>query len=223
MRRGVDIAQVRRQCGVERGGGLGRRGEVHNGADDNASGTAVLAALARSLTVDRARLRRSVLLAAFSGEELGLLGSAHYVKHPVVPLDKTVAMVNMDMLGALRRNGLLVGGAGTSQAFGELLSSQNTVFDFRFKLSAGGLAQSDHAVFNAKKIPVLFLFTGTHKRYHRPTDDADTLNYPGLERVARFAHGLVRALARMDQAPAYVAVPSSAGRHGGIKVRLGLI
>lgn len=205
--------------GEARSSSLGELGQVYNGADDNASGTVALVAIARELV--RRPPRRSVVLVAFSGEELGLLGSAAYVRQPAVPLERTVAMVNMDMVGRLRNDRLLVFGSETAAEFPALLDSLNTAARFDLKYSGDGFGRSDQQSFYVARKPVLHVFTDLHEDYHRPTDDWERINLPGLVRVADFTGSLVRALADRTaplsfifKAPAPVAAGPSASGSG---------
>lgn len=159
--------------------------EVHNGADDNASGTAALMEVARRMAAGPAP-ERSILFLAFSGEEKGLLGSAAYVNAPLFPLDRTVAMLNMDMVGRLNENRLTVFGTGTAEEWSEVLDEANAQLETRFITvpNPDGYGPSDHASFYGHGIPVLHLFTNTHSEYHRPEDDTDLINEEGLVRVA---------------------------------------
>lgn len=179
-------------------------GTIHNGADDNASGTAALLEIAGLLAEQRSRLRRRILLIFFDGEELGLLGSKHFAGSPTVPLAQIVAMLNLDMVGRLEKNHLMVGGTGTSPIWAELLHGLNEDGG-RFKLTLwpGGRAPSDHTSFYEKDIPVLFFFTGLHNDYHRPTDDWNTLEYRGHERVARFAAAVALDVATRPERPPF--------------------
>lgn len=179
--------------GEAKSSSLGDPGQVYNGADDNASGTVALVAIARELA--RHPARRSVLLVAFSGEELGLLGSAAYVREPAVPLEQTVAMVNLDMVGRLRNGRLLVFGSETATEFPALLDSLNLVEKFDLKYSGDGFGRSDQQSFYVAKKPVLHVFTDLHEDYHRPTDDWEKINVPGLVKVAGFTASVVRTIA----------------------------
>ena len=176
-----------------RSSSLGNVGEIHNGADDNASGSVALIEIARQLAGKPPG--RSVVLVAFSGEELGLLGSAAYVRSPAVPMDKTVAMVNLDMVGRLKNDRLLVFGSETATEFPVLLDSLNAGPKFDLKYSGDGFGRSDQQSFYLAKKPVLHVFTDLHEDYHRPTDDWEKLNLAGLEKVATYATSIVRALA----------------------------
>jgi hypothetical protein len=186
-------------------------GAVHNGADDNASGVAALIEIARSLAAKPPA--RTVVFVAFAGEELGLLGSAYYVKHPAVPMASTVAMVNLDMVGRLRNDRLIVYGTATAKEFPALLDSLDRAAGFDLKAKGDGFGPSDQSSFYAARRPVLHFFTDLHKDYHRSTDDWPKLNMDGLKRVADFAAATVRALANRRQALTFVAVPMTA--HGG--------
>ncbi|MEO8088709.1 MAG: M28 family peptidase [Gemmatimonadales bacterium] len=168
-------------------------GLVHNGADDNASGAAALIQVAARLAGSPPA--RTVVFIAFSGEELGLLGSAYYVKQPIYPLAGTLAMVNLDMVGRLRNGRLIVYGARSAKEFPALLDSLNWYAGFDMKAQGDGYGPSDHSSFYVAKRPVLHLFTDLHEDYHRTTDDWQKVNYDGLKRVADFTLGLVTALA----------------------------
>jgi hypothetical protein len=168
-------------------------GSVHNGADDNASGVSALIQVAARLAVSPPA--RTVVFIAFSGEELGLLGSAYYVKTPIYPLAGTLAMVNLDMIGRLRNGRLIVYGARSASQFPALLDSLNWYAGFDLKAQGDGYGPSDQSSFYAAKRPVLHLFTDLHEDYHRSTDDWQKINLDGLKRVSDFALGLVTALA----------------------------
>jgi hypothetical protein len=186
---------------------------VHHGADDNASGTALLVEVARRL-VARGPLPRTVLLVAFSGEERGLLGSAHYVANPAVPIADTVAMVNLDMVGRLDAEKLIVHGTGTSAGFDELVDRLAAAAGLTTAKEPGGFGPSDHSSFYAKKVPVLHLFTGSHADYHRPTDTADKINYDGMVRLAGLVTDVVAELASGPR-PDYREVASTMFARGG--------
>jgi hypothetical protein len=192
-------------------------GLVHNGADDNASGVAGLIQVAARLA--KSPPARTVVFIAFSGEELGLLGSSHYVKEPIYPLAGTLAMINLDMVGRLRNGRLIVYGARTAKEFPALLDSLNWYAGFDLKAQGDGYGPSDQSSFYAAKRPVLHLFTDLHEDYHRTTDDWQKVNLDGLKRVADFTLGLVTALANrrgaltfLDQAgplPTHTSSPSA--------------
>lgn len=188
---------------------------IHPGADDNASGSAGLLELARYLSSQRKNLRRSVLLIAFTGEELGLLGSAYYVNHPSYPLSSTIAMINLDMVGRMHDNVLVVEGMGTSPGFEELATKENNRSALKLTLKPDGFGPSDHASFYAKDIPVMFFFTNLHDDYHRPSDTWDKINYTGEATVVDYAARIVRDLVNADAKPSFVRVQSTAAQPGG--------
>lgn len=171
---------------------------IHHGADDNASGVAGLLELARVFGAERQNLRRSVVFIAFSGEELGLLGSNHYVKNPMIPLDKTVAMLNMDMIGRMRADTLIVGGIGTSPQWKPLVEQLNQTRGFVLKMQDDGYGPSDHASFYGKDIPVLFFFTGVHDDYHKPSDTADRINVTSEQQVVALVHDIAAKINSQD-------------------------
>ncbi|MBX3145375.1 MAG: M28 family peptidase [Gemmatimonadales bacterium] len=172
---------------------LGTPGEIHNGADDNASGTAALLDIARRFAA--APAKRTVVLVAFSGEEFGLLGSAAYVRSAPVSMERTVAMVNLDMVGRLRNDRLLVFGSETATEFPAMLDSLNGTHRFDLHYSGDGFGRSDQQSFYLARKPVLHMFTDLHEDYHRPSDDWDKINLPGLVRVAAYTTDVVRAIA----------------------------
>jgi len=192
------------------------QGQIHNGADDNASGITGLLAVARALAAGPP-LRRSVLFAAFSGEEMGLLGSAHYVEHPVRPLADTVAMLNLDMVGRLSEGRLTVFGAETSPAFEPLVREAGRELPLVPEFAEGAFAPSDQTSFFAKGIPVLHVFSGTHPQYHTPEDDAALVNAEGIALVARLVAGTAAELADAPERPPVVlaeAPPPGSGEGG---------
>ena len=181
-------------------------GLVHNGADDNASGAAALIQVAARLAASPPA--RTVVFIAFSGEELGLLGSAHYVQQPIYPLAGMMAMVNLDMVGRLRNGRLIVYGARSAKEFPALLDSLNWYAGFDLKAQGDGYGPSDHSSFYAAKRPVLHIFTDLHEDYHRTTDDWQKVNYDGLKRVADFSLGLVTALANRTRPLTLLELPA---------------
>lgn len=195
---------------------------VHHGADDNASGTAMLLEVARRLAAD-GPLPRSVLFIAFSGEERGLLGSGHYAANAVLPLSDTVAMVNLDMVGRLADDKVIVHGTGTGTGLETLVDSLVAEHGLAVAKEPGGFGPSDHASFYAKKIPVLHVFTGSHGDYHRPSDTADKINVAGMEKLASLVTAVVRDLASRPDRPAYVEVAAPAFARGGDRPYFGSI
>jgi len=180
-----------------------KRKEIHNGADDNASGTSGLLEAAEYLASRRGELRRSILFMTFTGEERGLIGSAHWVEHPTVPFKKLTAMINMDMIGRLDGRKLFIGGAQTSPSFEPLLGELIRQSGMEVTLGAGGRAPSDNTSFYRKGLPVLFFFTGLHPEYHRPSDDWDTLDLDGLEQVATLAALTTERVANLPERPKF--------------------
>lgn len=201
---------------------------VHNGADDNASGTAGLLELAQAFA-SRQPTGENILFAAFAAEEIGLLGSAYLASN--LPPDVAVieAMVNMDMIGRLNEaDELSIYGTGTGDAWDDLIDVINAGDGFGFSISRipDGYGASDHSSFYAKQIPVLHFFTGTHGDYHRPSDDPATLNYAGEERVVRFIREMVVRLDRRQEVLTYQAVAqprTEGGGRAGLGVYTGVI
>jgi Peptidase family M28/PDZ domain/PA domain len=194
-------------------------GQIHPGADDNASGTAGVLELARLFAPLKGQLDRGILFMSFSGEELGLLGSAHWVQEPTMPLDKCIAMINMDMIGRIRDNKVFVGGTGTGSTFQAILEQAQKKTNFKLEYSAGGYAASDHTSFVAKKIPVLFFFSGLHADYHKPSDTADKINAPAAAQLLDLVGDVALQLVSAPQPPTFVNVvdakPAMGGPGGG--------
>ncbi len=175
---------------------------VHNGADDNASGTAGLLELARAFSAGT-RPRRSLLLIFFSGEERGLLGSKHFVKSPTVPLEQIRAMLNFDMIGRLSLNRFTIYGIQTAREFEALVEKAAAEVDVRYTKAGDVPGNSDHAPFHRKKIPVLFPFTGIHKQYHQPEDDWERIDAVGAAKVLTMSHQIIREVADMTSGPTW--------------------
>ena len=283
-----------------------REGEIHHGADDNASGTAGLLELARLLSQDREKMRRTLVFIAFGGEEEGLIGSSYYVAHPARPIEQTVAMINMDMVGRLKGDALTVGGVGTAAEWrgwveeanrgyrvsvdpmgtgaqtngnaggdgparrgtadkttgtpdgakdskgakgakgaktekgaknekdstpfiitgtdGRVVATATPGPVFTLRLNEDGYGPSDHSSFYSKRVPVLFLFTGAHEDYHKPSDTADKINYEGEALVLQFAREIIYDLQAAARRPTFaVARTEGASRSTGFRVYLGTI
>ncbi len=207
-------------------GGASARGEVHPGADDNASGTALVLELARELK--RARPRRSILLMAYGGEEEGLLGSQYWVQHPTQPLASVKFMVNFDMVGRLdpKAPRLMMGGLGAPKSAveaAEKLAPKSFAITADIGAAVGG---SDHMSFAQAKIPTFFFFTGLHGDYHRPTDTADHIDYAGLAQLAAYGRAVVLQLADGTAVPAFdpetAKIPSK-GNGGPMRIAFGSI
>ncbi|HEV8538960.1 MAG TPA: M20/M25/M40 family metallo-hydrolase [Bacteroidota bacterium] len=200
---------------------------IHHGADDNASGTAGLLEAAQNLAAAQDRAKRSILFIAFSGEELGLLGSDYYVKHPTLPLDHTVAMLNMDMIGRLKDSVLVVEGMATSPRWEEFVKKENRdSLDLRLK--GDGVGPSDHSSFYLKDIPVMFFFTNLHSDYHRPSDTWDKINYSGEQKVVELVSRIATDIAALETRPAFTRAAASGmsatgGDRQGVRVSLGVI
>ena len=195
-------------------GALDTNTSVHNGADDNASGTAALLEIGRLLASRRPA--RTIVLVAFSGEELGTLGSSYFVQHPVpLPIDSLYAMLNLDMVGRLRSARLMALGAATAKEFPPLLDSLNTPAKLDLRASGDGWGPSDHAVFFTTRHPVLHFFTDLHEDYHRATDDWDKLNFGGIVQISQFVADLALALANRTGPLTFVDAPRPQASTGG--------
>jgi len=195
--------------GMGETGSLYRGGDqqIHNGADDNASGTTGVIELAEKFAANSGSLKRSIIFVAFSGEELGLLGSNHFVNNLPFSEKNIITMINMDMIGRMNEeNNLIVYGTGTSPVWKDLLKKNNE-FSFKLSLNDEGYGPSDQSSFYAKEIPVLFFFTGTHTDYHRPSDDADKININKEEHILKYIYSIVTDLDRNSSRPEYVNVP----------------
>ena len=192
------------------GNSLDEAGDIHNGADDNASGSATLIDLATSLANSGWKPRRTIMFQWYSGEELGLLGSRHYVKEPVFPLDDHVFMLNMDMVGRLTGRRLLVGGTGTTPGMEELAQGYCDDLGLDMLNDPPGSAPSDNSSFYDVGIPCLFLFTGLHSDYHRAGDDAYKVNATGSQDIGRLARRLVEQLDARDERPKFTRSPGMA-------------
>ena len=205
---------------------------VHPGADDNASGDAVVLELAKYF--NKVRAKRSIIFAFFGAEEQGLVGSKAFLewmkqaddKRINLPKDKNgiVAMVNLDMVGRMRDNAMSVSGTGTSSAFKSIAEQVAEQTHLNISCTPDGYGPSDHASFVAADIPVLFLTTGGHMEYHTPDDVPSTLNYDGMQQTFDFSKELISRLVNMPETPDYISVPSSnTMKHANFKVTLGLM
>lgn len=214
--------------------------EIHNGADDNGSGTVTILELAKELAEAKENghpLARSVIFVSFTAEEEGLIGSAQFVSHPPVPLEKVVAMLNIDMVGRLRDNTLLIGGSGTAPSFERILNEAAPKAGIQWKdIGKGGMGPSDHMSFALKKVPVLFFFTGIHRDYHTPGDKVSKVNFNGMAEVVDFGRDVIEAMAAMPKEQYVTAAdkfsmsmglgdPSGvgAGGSGGPRASLGVV
>ncbi|HKX83475.1 MAG TPA: M28 family peptidase, partial [Pyrinomonadaceae bacterium] len=220
--------------------------DIHHGADDNASGTSAVLELARQFAKEK-KNKRTLIFMAFSGEEEGLLGSNFYVNNPIWPLEKTVAMINLDMVGRLKDQKLNIGGIGTASEWKRMVEERNINSEllgslgqvplptatpapgqslevFSLQLNEDGFGPSDHSSFYGKKIPVLFLFTGTHEDYHKPSDTFEKINYEGLTKITRYVSSMIKGIDLNLTRPTYT-VAKSSGTMGrtGFNVSLGTV
>jgi hypothetical protein len=192
------------------------RSAIHNGADDNASGVATVLELARTLAAEKGR-QRGLIVAFWSGEELGLIGSTHFATSPPLPLSTVSAYVNFDMVGRLRDSKLSVQGLGSSAQWRPLvqaaLAAQPSLVP---QFTDDPYLPTDVTAFYPKGVPVLAFFTGSHDDYHRPTDDAPTINYPGMQQVAAAAASTIWPLLTREQTPVYQKVEQALSARGGV-------
>ena len=174
-------------------------GEIHNGADDNASGVAGVLELARMLSQNKTIEKANYIFALFSGEEDGLIGSKKMAETIKTLYPNVSAMLNMDMIGRLNdKKELTVGGIGTNPEFSKMAERLKPA-GFNITLDESGVGPSDHTSFYLKDIPVLFLFTGTHNDYHKPSDDEDKINYTGVTTIVDYAFRIVNEISIMDK------------------------
>ena len=201
--------------------GLGGEGSLapnrrapHLGADDNASGVAAILELARSYG-QAGELERGILFLAFAGEEIGLLGSSHWVENPTLPLENAVAMFNFDMVGRIEKRRLYVGGVGTAEPFEALVQAAASEHELKVDRSKSGYSSSDHTSFAAKKIPVLFFFSGLHSDYHKPTDSADKIDGATTVEMLAMARQIIDGVAQREERLAFVEVAPEIRRDRG--------
>ncbi len=200
--------------------------QIHNGADDNASGIAGLLEIAQKVSVNRNELKRSILFMAFGAEEAGLIGSAYFTKSKLFDKLNIVAMINMDMIGRLVDNKLVIYGTGTSSIWDNILDSLNHPYNFVITKTPDGFGPSDHSSFYAKNIPVLHFFSGTHKDYHSPTDDYDKINSAGEVLIADLVYDVAMDIDRMSVKPDFIKVVTNNNENrsmGSVKVYVGTI
>jgi Zn-dependent M28 family amino/carboxypeptidase len=195
-------------------GSLARKdeeGQIHNGADD------------KRVPED---FRRGVVVALWSGEELGLIGSSYFVEHPPRPLENIVAYVNFDMVGRLRDNKPILQGVGSSTRWPALIEQHNVAAGFNLVLQTDPFLPTDVSAFYPKSVPVISFFTGSHEDYNRPTDDWQTLDYDGMERIGYFAYALTTDLVASTEPLDYAKVerrPEKSGQRGALRAYLGTI
>jgi len=202
-------------------------GQIHPGADDNASGTAGVLELARHFAPLKGKLHRGILFMNFAGEELGLLGSAAWVSHPTKPLDKAVAMLNMDMIGRVKDDKVYIGGVGTGSSFQNVLDRSQSNPPFKIEYSPSGYASSDHTSFIGKKIPVLFFFSGLHSDYHKPSDTWEKINAVAAVHLLDMVEKVTEQLDTAAERPAFQVVveekPSGTGGGAGYGAYFGSV
>jgi hypothetical protein len=199
-------------------------GKIHVGADDNASGAAAVLDIAAALAKERRH--RNVLVALWSGEELGLLGSAAFAAKPPVPLDRLAAYLNFDMVGRMQDNKLIVQATGTSPVWARLIEQANVAAGFNLAVQDDPYQPTDVSTFNASSVPSLTFFTGTHGDYHKPSDTADKIDYEDLDRVVDFAAAILRRVEDAKDAPAFTKVEQqmqSGGGRAGVRLFTGTI
>lgn len=220
-------------------GGKAAAGKIHLGADDNASGTTGLLELTRRFGAIKNRQGRRIVFIAFSAEEHGLDGSKFYCKEPLFPLDKTAAMLNMDMIGRTipvnsdwlgvfeKKDRLLIYGTGTGEGIDKLVDATTKKFDFKITKIPGGSGPSDHDSFYRKGVPVLFFYTGMHPEYHKPTDAPEKINVPGMKKTADLVETFAADFLTRETKPKYLVVAGgsadpTAPRTGPTGPRLGI-
>lgn len=205
-------------------GSLTNTHEIHNGADDNASGVSGMLELAEQFAKEKSN-GKSILLIAFSGEELGLLGSSYFTDNLPVPASQIDAMINMDMIGRLdTASSLIAYGTGTSSVFPDMLTRINGQYHFALTQQEEGFGASDHSAFYTKSIPVLFFFTGIHNDYHKPSDDTHFINAEGQERVVNFIYQVAGELAKLSDKPDFKKVEKKDNnRMSAMRVYVGTI
>jgi hypothetical protein len=198
--------------------------KVHHGADDNASGSAAVLAVAEKLATQPRR--RNVLVGFWSGEELGLIGSNAFTATPPVPLDQLAAYLNFDMVGRMQDNKLNIQATGTSPAWARMIEQANIAAGFDLQLQEDPYQPTDVATFNAASVPSLSFFTGTHADYHKPSDTADKIDFEDLDRVVDFAAAIARRIEDAAEAPAFTKVDQktqTGGGRAGVRIFTGTI
>jgi len=191
-------------------------GQIHHGADDNASGTAGVLEVARLASLHKQSFKRSILFMTFAGEENGLLGSNYFVNHPTVPLSSIAGMINMDMIGRVSGNRLNVLGVGTSPDFQPWIEEFNKTLGLQINFSASGHDGSDHISFDGKHIPIMFFFSGLHADYHRPSDTSDKINSEGAISVLTLVAKSIERMANASTRPKYTEVRDERTANAGV-------
>ncbi len=208
----------------------GEEGQVHNGADDNASGTSVVIELARAIAAEveanPGKYNYGFIFAAWSGEEMGIIGSNYYAQNPPISLEEVGAYFNFDMVGRLRDNKLSMQGTGSSSEWVKIIEKKNVVAGFNLSIQDDPYLPTDVTAFYPKEVPVVSFFTGSHEEYNRPADDAGTLDYDGMARIGNYAKLMVLDVARRTEPLDYVKVPrekEKSGASAGMRAYLGTI
>jgi hypothetical protein len=200
---------------------------IHNGADDNASGIAGILELSHKLMSNRYLLKRSVLVVCFDAEEKGLLGSKYYAENPVRNISNATMMVNMDMIGRLNNNSVILGGVGSSGNFENIIADTriNHTIDIETNMGGVDFGRSDHASFYRENIPVLFFFTGAHEDYHKPTDDWDKIDYQGEKEILDFIYDLIIEVSQLEEKLAFAEIETNTPNNQNpvFKVTFGVI
>jgi hypothetical protein len=208
----------------------GEEGQIHNGADDNASGTSVVIDLARAVSAEieanPGKYNCGFIFAAWSGEEMGIIGSNYFAQNPPVPTGEMAAYFNFDMVGRLRDNNLILQGTGSSSEWVKIIEKKNVVAGFNLTIQEDPYLPTDVTAFYPNNIPSISFFTGSHEQYNRPVDDAGTLNYEGMSRIGNFASLMILDVAKRPEPIDYVKVPrkkEKSGARGSLRAYLGTI
>jgi aminopeptidase YwaD len=204
----------------------GKDKKIHHGADDNASGSAGVMEIAQKLAANKDLLKRSVLLMCFTGEEEGLIGSSYFTNSPIFNKLNIVSMINMDMIGRMEKDKLIINGTGTSSIWVKELDELNKKYSFTMSYIPDGFGPSDQSSFYSKNIPVLFFFTGLHTDYHKPSDTFDKINSEGEEKVIKLVYDLAVDISSSEKKPDFTKVAENTDKKqetGPVKVYVGTI
>lgn len=202
---------------------MNSEGQIHNGADDNASGVSAVLELAKMFSQNKTKEKTNYVFALFSGEEDGLMGSKNFAENIKTKYPNVIAMINLDMVGRLNKDkDLTIGGVGTSPIFGEIIKKYKPA-GFNLAIDSSGVGPSDHTSFYMKDIPVLFLFTGTHSDYHKPTDDTEKINFTGLKNITNYVFNISNGLSELKEIPFTKTKMSASKAVPKYKVTLGIM
>jgi hypothetical protein len=202
------------------------KNQIHNGADDNASGTSGVLELAKYLAGNNVQEKHNFLFIAFSGEELGLIGSKHFTEKPTLPITSLACMINMDMIGRLNNDkGVIISGWGTSSTWGKLIPDLAKKEKLKYTVDSSGVGASDHTSFYLKNVPVLQFFTGTHPDYHKVSDDIEKINFEGESKILILIANLVKELDSQTTSPDFLTAgnPHTGTTNTDFKVTLGVM